>query len=388
MNILFLTDHFTNGGLETHIIELSNILTEAGHRTFLAHGSEYRESFYQYFSGVLSNLSLSYDSLVGQTLDTIEMLTSFIEEHEIEVIHAHPFFSFVVAAMIADKKRLPLLCTLHGPGSVAGAPGPNPAALWPEIASHCHVIAVSHELGEIFNEHLGKWPDVQPNTAKRLGNSYSPNGQCMIWAGRLDADKIPGLYKLLDLISVLPDWELDIAGVGPELATLLKTISGTPSLQGRVKLLGWLDDIQRLMPRYDIVAGMGRVIVEASGLAIPTLLVGYDDVKGFMSSISVEEAAFANFSGRSTTVSKPDDILFAIRTNEFRSYGEEMSHWIDANRSSKVIGNRYVLSLANAQPFQSNLVRKFFDRISLSTDLRASCWYDERYLPESDGASA
>lgn len=386
MNVLFLTDSFSNGGLETHIIDLSQTLSNAGHNAFIAHGSEYDDGFFQNFRGVLANLSLRYDSMAGQTVDTIDLLCSFIDEHQISVIHAHPFYSFVVGAVIADRKNIPLICTIHGPGSVDGAPGDNARALWPRVVSNSHVIAVSHELGEIFSTKFGFWPDVQPNTAKRTNVSVAPKGHRMIWAGRLDGDKTKGLYALLDTLDSLPNWELDIAGEGPEIPNLLKAISGQASRQGRIRLLGWIDDIQTHMPKYDIVAGMGRVIVEASSLAIPSLLVGYDEVKFFMSSSTVDDAAVANFSGRSVSSSPINDVIAAINTEEFLSYGREMNHWVEVNRSPEAIGNRYVASVLNAKPFQNGQVREFFELLSSSTDKRASSWYDRRFLPTPEGA--
>ncbi len=386
MNILFLTDNFSNGGLETHITDLSETLIDAGHKTFLAHGSEYSDTLYRHFCGGLPNLSLRYDNVIGQTLDTIQILGSFIDEHKIDVIHAHPFFSFSVGAIIADQKNLPLICTIHGPSSVDGAPGLNPIALWPEIISHSHMIAVSQELGEVFNDRYGTYPDIQPNTAKIKRIPIELNGKLMIWAGRLDSDKVHGLYKLLDILDDLPEWQLDIAGEGPEVPNLMKAISEKPLRQGRMKLLGWLDNIQNFMPQYDVVAGMGRVIIEASGLSIPSLLVGYDEVKCFMSSASADRAAVANFSGRSLTASTHDEIISEITSNKFRSYGNEMAHWIKDNRSPQIIGKRYVSSITNTPAFQSSLVRKFYETISVSDDKSASCWYDERYLPTFDGA--
>lgn len=386
MNVLYITDVFSNGGLENHIIDLSRTISNIGHSAFIAHGSSYNESLYQYFRGVLPNLSLSYDSMAGQTVDTIELLCSFIDEHQISVIHAHPFYSFIIGAMIADRKNIPLICTIHGPGSVDGAPGDNASVLWPQVISNSHVIAVSHELGEIFSKKFGLWPDVQPNTAKHINVSAAPHGRRMIWAGRLDADKTAGLYTLLDMLDSLPDWELDIAGEGPELSNLLKAISSHTLRQGRIRLLGWIDDIQTHMPKYDIVAGMGRVIVEASSLAIPSLLVGYDEVKCFMSSSTVDTAAVANFSGRSVNPSPINDIIDTIRTEEFLSYGREMVHWIEANRSPDIIGRRYIASVLNAKPFQSGQVREFYELLSSSTDKRASSWYDKQFLPTIEGA--
>lgn len=384
MNILFLTDGFTRGGLETHIIQLCRILVDSGHTPFLACGSKTNESLNRFFSKTLPSLSLSFDTKVRSFIETLSFIEKFIDENKIDVIHAHPFYSLFVGAVAANRKRIPLLCTIHGPYSVMGAPGPNPKDLWTDIISNSSVIAVSGELGAEFYKNYRHWPDIQPNIVDLNDVFLEPKKRVMLWCGRMDADKIPGLFGLLDLIDVLPNWRLDIAGAGTEQESVANRIMSSSSLHDRVSLLGWIDDTSCLMREYEIIAGMGRVVVEASALAIPCLLVGYDSVKGFVTPNMANAAAFTNFSGRLTKTENISSIASTLDAGLYRANGPEMKLWIAKNRSKEIIGGRYLLSLAHTKSFRSQKITNFYKKILLTSNRDASIWYDESFQIRND----
>ncbi len=327
---------------------------------------------------------MSFDTKVRSFIETLSFIEKFIDENKIDVIHAHPFYSLFVGAVAANRKRIPLLCTIHGPYSVMGAPGPNPKDLWTDIISNSSVIAVSGELGAEFYKNYRHWPDIQPNIVDLNDVFLEPKKRVMLWCGRMDADKIPGLFGLLDLIDVLPNWRLDIAGAGTEQESVANRIMSSSSLHDRVSLLGWIDDTSCLMREYEIIAGMGRVVVEASALAIPCLLVGYDSVKGFVTPNMANAAAFTNFSGRLTKTENISSIASTLDAGLYRANGPEMKLWIAKNRSKEIIGGRYLLSLAHTKSFRSQKITNFYKKILLTSNRDASIWYDESFQIRND----
>lgn len=379
MNVLFLADGFTHGGLETHIAQLCRVLLDSEHKPFLAHGLEENKNLHTIFNKVIPNLSLSFDSNRRELVKTIKKLERFIIDNKIDILHAHPFYSLFVGAIIANRRKLPLLCTLHGPFSVDGAPGPNPSALWRSLISKSHVIAISGELGAQLYKKYNHWPDIQPNFVDLKQVKLEPHSQTMLWSGRLDADKVPGLLRLLDLLELLPNWRLDIAGAGAEQDAVVQRISASSTLNGRVKFLGWIDDIASLMRFYEIIAGMGRVVVEASQLSIPCLLVGYDSVMGLVTPQMADAAAFTNFSGRLTKPERISTIASYIDAGLHSDYGVTMKSWAEKNRSKDRLGQRYLSVMSNAATFRSSKFTRFYKEILSVSDSDALIWYDERF---------
>jgi glycosyltransferase involved in cell wall biosynthesis len=72
-------------------------------------------------------------------------------------------------------------------------------------------------------------------------------------AGRLV--ELKGIEYLLSAASALrhdfPNLRLEIAGSGP-LREKLESVASQTGLGDRVKFLGWIDDIQSILPRWDI----------------------------------------------------------------------------------------------------------------------------------------
>lgn len=66
-----------------------------------------------------------------------------------------------------------------------------------------------------------------------------------------------------------------------------------------MRLLGWRDDVAALLREgYAGVAGMGRVVLEASALGLPCVLAGYEHLHGLVTPARFPSIAFSNFSGR------------------------------------------------------------------------------------------
>ncbi|MBV9859531.1 MAG: glycosyltransferase [Alphaproteobacteria bacterium] len=106
--------------------------------------------------------------------------------------------------------------------------------------------------------------DTRPVTRPALG--LPENGLMALALGRLHPNK--GFDLLLDAIAAVPEMALCIAGEGP-LRLILQRQAARLGLGGRVRFLGWRDDVPALLASADLVVcpsrhePLGNVIIEA-----------------------------------------------------------------------------------------------------------------------------
>ena len=96
MNILVVTEQFLFGGLETQIRDQIDYLVKYGHRVYLAVGRFANQSVSDLkLSGIISGLNIGIESKVEDLIKTVDLISGFIENNNINVIHAHPFLSLL-----------------------------------------------------------------------------------------------------------------------------------------------------------------------------------------------------------------------------------------------------------------------------------------------------
>ena len=127
--------------------------------------------------------------------------------------------------------------------------------------------------GVDLSEFAGECHDV---SAEKRSIGLDPNKRQVGFVGWLLPIKGP-VYLLNAMNAVWrdhPDAELVFVGKG-ELEEALRAQASFAGCSGRVKFLGWRDDISRIMPLFDVFVlpslneGMGRVLVEAMAAGRP-----------------------------------------------------------------------------------------------------------------------
>jgi glycosyltransferase involved in cell wall biosynthesis len=126
---------------------------------------------------------------------------------------------------------------------------------------------------------IGKFMSVQVDvTEKKRSLGLSQNGAVVGFIGWLLTIKGP-LHLLRAMENVwqkFPDAQLVFIGKG-DLDIELRTAAINSIGNGRVKFLGWRDDIQEIIPAFDILVlpslneGMGRVLIEAMASGKPVV---------------------------------------------------------------------------------------------------------------------
>ena len=307
--LLIVTEALTFGGVETHLDGEVRCLSEQGVAVHLAAGEAFRsESVPAGVASSVHGLRFLPDPTIADVLETISALRKLIQDKSPRAVHVHGFVSVLPALIAAELEGLPGVVTLHGPGAFASVYGHYFDFLRDRIVlpSAARVLAVSPEVKCLYDAYVGA-PNIKilPNAVEVDGppepakdqSKAQVGTQVWLYVSRLDAAKSGGLLALLEHIAQLPAVRLDILGEGPALRAAQQRVSDL-GLGSRVAFKGMLMPAASLMPDYAVVCGMGRVVLEALSQGRPACLVGYDGVKGFVTSSAFDVAAFANFSGR------------------------------------------------------------------------------------------
>ena len=302
--ILFLTDTFFHGGLETHLYTYFKRLKETGIKIIFA--SNFVEQ--PYFCGI----DLIADEIINFNFSPKEfsisnifkILDPVIKSRKIDLIHAHPFLTIFGGFLLACTNNLPFVVTLHGKASLFAPDNASNIFLEEIIFKHSSAIIMVNKA--LYRTFLSTYNNVRflPNPIDE--DIFYPktetqrNGYVLI-VSRLDRDKLSGLEKALDLVlPVLYHRKITVklAGSGQFEQKIRDKYSHFIS-KGTLQLLGVVNpyDLAHLMRRSKAVLGMGRVILEAIFTNTPTVLTGYEGIIGWMNTQLFKKASLNNFNG-------------------------------------------------------------------------------------------
>ncbi|UXI00542.1 glycosyltransferase [Photobacterium sp. TY1-4] len=303
--ILVVTESFNIGGVETYISTQARVLKENGCRIHLAAGENFNQSLdFSDFDTIDYNLKLNYDTTLSELNRTISELRKIIKKYEIDIVHTHPFHSILPAVIAAKIENIPVMLTLHGPVSIEGFFGPEYDFVLNDLISKYVdlTLAVSEEVYALAQLHF-KNIHLLRNSVLPVNNEVNQklirlnHYRCLV-VSRLDADKLPGIIEFLKFAIASEEIKyIDIAGDG-DSSQIIKDFVDENKCSERVRLLGFVDSISQNLSHYDLIAGMGRCVIEAAIAKKIVCLVGYDGVKGFLNDVRFTKAKKCNFSGR------------------------------------------------------------------------------------------
>jgi len=302
--ILIITENFTFGGLETHIQGEINELKQAGWDVHLVCGEQFKPDLVPAsVDSVNHGLKMGPLANGSDLISTVSRLGDIIKDKNIDIIHAHPFLSLFPSYIAASINRVPIVVTLHGIASVSPGISSYYDFINSLILRDTNVVVVSQEVSNSVNKVCGSVElCIIPNAVEVEGNSSVSNKPSLAksrWmiASRLDEDKTVGIKRFLSLAQTVAIGSVDIYGDGPEKDQLKRWLQEMD--MKNVNILGYEQNIPRIMKEYDGVAGMGRVTLESLAAGRIACLVGYDGVKGIVATPDfLEKAAHSNFSGR------------------------------------------------------------------------------------------
>lgn len=316
MNVLTVVQNFLVGGLETRIQGEFRWAMENGHDTYLATSGSFVSSNLPCASlGISTGLDIADCSTVSGVLNAVDSLVNIVNKYQIDVIHAHPFASLLPAMLASQLTGTPFVVSLHGPASLSPVQRIGQWRMQLALGfTYASMIAcVSPEVKDLVDRLVfhGRI-EVYPNGVSFPNVFVSPSSDYFRrWAfiGRLDRDKKEGAIQFLNISSRLKAETLDIIGDGDCRRDLEQYVEANICRLPRIRFLGAKQNVVAEMARYDAVAGMGRVVLEALSISKPTILAGYDGVKGWVDDDLFDKAAYCNFSGRGLANCSESDLV-------------------------------------------------------------------------------
>lgn len=325
MNILQVHDRFELGGAETHIVSLSEALSAQGHNVYLATAPGPGEAL---LSGTsVTHLRLPLDRVESQ-MDALLSLINIIREWSIDIVHAHPFNSQIVASFACMAMGIPLVTTWHGPYIAAGL-----NRTFADYTSH--FVAVSPEVKGTLAECgvPSHKVSVIPNSVRfgappRRSKLFCRDKISICYVSRLDSDKLPSVEIFLSMLAQSNE-PLDVLIVGDgdcyeQVLNMAQSLDNTYEHLS-VKLLGSINNVMEVIDSVDIVAGMGRVVLEGVAAGKFVLCVGYKNYLGLIRPEMLKDIAAVNFTDRIRGLEQSSlkDDLKRLKNN-FRSEFENL----------------------------------------------------------------
>jgi len=373
--LLIVVEQFKRGGLETHIESEVRTLTALGWDVHLAL-SEFQSAtaLPPELKGILTGIDLGPLATSSQLLLVAETLGRYIERNAIVAVHCHPFTSSLAAFLAAGRSGVRLAFTLHGPASVGAHYGAVFETFFRRfiLPQSGLVVCVSPEVAQLARLAGTSGATVVLPNPVRLGaiadRTQRGEGPLRIaCASRLDEEKIAGIE---DFIVKLPgdlDWQLDIMGSGQSEARLAAFIAASP-FAARIAMRGWSDTLGEELVSYDLVAGMGRVVLEAAAADVPAVLVGYDGVKGLLDADAFRNAAYANFSGRGVATIEADELHAQLASLRSDVTERRLRHLVEAGFGETGVWSAFAAKLTKAAPSDRRAVDLLHHALSQTRD--------------------
>lgn len=313
MNILEITT-FLRGGAGVFVTRLSQALKRKGHEIHVISTGRVEELVD--WDDLLQDLSA--DGINHTCINffkrensifwsSIAQLASFLQEHEIDVIHSHAGVPALGAhlAMKMVHKSIPIVATFHS-WSKERPEWMNIQDAWAfnQCENVCYDSEGYRKIGEVFHvtgnttviypgllidpqSYIESQQYARVKVRERLG---LPNGAKIISQlaeiterkGQLDLIK-----AMKAVLEVEPNSYLLLIGEcrNPEYKMKLDEVLREEGLQERVLLPGWVEDPYELVSASDVFAfpsyseGLGMAIIEAISLRVPAVFAYEEGMK-------------------------------------------------------------------------------------------------------------
>ncbi|WP_068986196.1 glycosyltransferase [Lysinibacillus xylanilyticus] len=347
-NILIVTENFSLGGLETHILSHCKVLKEIGSEIFLATSSSSSTNLIDEYI-TKSLLIENFSSTIGNDLlNHYNILKEFIIKNEINYIQIHPYVTAIVTAAIANDLNIPYSYTAHGPLNFSLGYGEIYRNFMFDIVlpSANKIYSVSEETKQLM-KHANKNLKITilPNVIEISDtlNAHHNESNNISLISRLDKDKVQGIYEFIKFYREYINTEngknksLIIVGDGESYEDIQEFIKNDTN----ISMAGYSEKVNDYIEKSYFVCGMGRVVLESMAQNRPILLLGYDGIKGFVSQGNVEHLANSNFSGRNINTATYENILQEIVALDKSAGKYFLQQWALENRSTQLLKREY-----------------------------------------------
>ncbi|WP_420177122.1 glycosyltransferase [Kerstersia gyiorum] len=319
MKILFVITGLGGGGAERQLVDVADKLSEKGNDVIIAHLLNNVKIRPQKENIRLVYLGLKVKNPFSLILAAYN-LRKLIKKERVEVVHSHMVHANLLSRFVRLFVKIPLLvCTAHSNNEG----GVVRMLLYRWSHGLCDVMTSVSQDTAIEFEKRGAVP-IGGITAICNGidvNKFVPNKEknkkCrhkFLAVGRLvEAKDYPNLLLAFsDLSRQVPSVSLDIVGDGP-LREMLESKIIELNMEHNVRLLGWREDIDKLMRIYDFFVisssyeGFGLVVAEAMASGMPVISTDSGGVREIIGNFGYI-VPISNFSALSEMLRKAIDL--------------------------------------------------------------------------------
>jgi len=347
MKILFVCENFSKGGLETNLYTTSeNMKNDV--EFFFAFG-KYNEDWN--FQNVYTNFHFSLSSTIKDFIEDVNNLIKIIKDNKIDIVHAQPFFSFFPAVFAAKICRIPVVYTYHGMGSFNFPCYQNDAFLFNMLVDYevDKIFSVSQEGKKIMQNIVIEKDKIVflPNSVdiKRFSKSKVINNKSWALVSRLDKDKINEIKKIIQILEDIDIDSLHIFGDGTEKEKLIEFIEKR-NLTDKVIMKGHSNNLEEdINGKYNGVIGIGRALMEAISMEMPTILIGYNKISGVVDSKLYKQVKNENFVNKNIEDISVDELKYQILKVYNNYYDKRIFRLFKKEFSSSIVSNRYYQEL-------------------------------------------
>lgn len=238
---------------------------------------------------------------------TVWRLWRIIRREKIDLLHVNHGKTLVLGVILSRLQRIPLVYTIHGV-SRRELPLALKNFLFRRVS---RVIAVSEESAASFTRRV-RYPARQVVVSRNAidfshfaKEAKDRDGHClMLYLSRLDRDKRLAVDAVLAAATRIfpkrPQARICILGTGRHQGRIRKKARAINAGLGRdvVTIEGWADDPAVQMAEADVVLGAGRCVLEAIAVGRPVLVVGNENIGGWVTAENFSRMQRVNFSGR------------------------------------------------------------------------------------------
>lgn len=367
-NILFISDAFLGGGLETRVIEQIKILKNHKIKPFLL-CREINEAYSKHFVAVSDALTLKskHDAISAQdVIKDVDTICNFCLENKIDFIDCNPFWCALPAALAANRLQTPISFTLHGKISADFISKEYLTAqtLYDTIFSYgfTQIFAVAEYLEDLY-PYIPNAKIIRNGLPiNHLESQSFKNSKKVAIASRLDEPKTQIIIDFLPMVYKSKAIEqIDIYGDGDHLSQLQDYIA-EHHMTDKVNLCGWSKNFSKELnqKQYMLVFGMGRVVLEAIKSGVPVGILGYSGFVGLVNRDNLLHFSRSNLTSWEephTDLSRELKRLFRKPNNYFFKSGQLSIFNVEK------IWQEYYTIINQLEYQDSSIIKKIYDEL-------------------------
>jgi len=306
-SVLLLTNSFSTGGVETHLLSLAKALTARGYFVAVASaGGSLEEELAK------CNIPHIYLPLDERKLYNIFLARKLLKEavsvYRFDILHAHSRLSAFVVSLLPKSLRRHFVTTAHLDFKIT--PLTRFFSCWGE-----KTLAVSEDIrAYLVREYALSYRQIFVTVNGIDTNRFDKKGmvavnreetaldtvkeKIILHISRMDKDRAKTAFLLCDALPKIREKcnaKLILVGGGDCLPALEKRVAEDAFLHGAVSVIGEAVDILPYLHIADVFVGVSRAALEAMSCGIPTILSGNSGYMGVYRKEKLSEAASSNF---------------------------------------------------------------------------------------------